>query len=322
MSPVFTDHSLIATFDNLLERGDYVPPDSEFFILLLDNEPRPPAVYNTKTEFTRPSGTNSAETGVDPVCCTSPESSPIEVTEKDVAVKELKKKRKSWGEELPIPTTNLPPQKRAKTAEEKEQRWIERTLRNWASAQSSCERKQKEVETLEQERRSLAGFNAELRATSPPPKVYVAAGTSSKVPGGGSPLREQDDDHEFDDDIANMRYAQLLATGEMLQRQSDYKDGQLAGYNEKIASLELHNAALVDKIKFSRNSDKDKSQLRNRFISTFKRDVLKCGTAHDRTLISEGDEYAHGGDATADARLYSGSSCRKDVYAFETLYGV
>ncbi|KAG0137779.1 hypothetical protein HOY82DRAFT_535451 [Tuber indicum] len=109
MSPVFADHSLIATFDNLLERGDYVPLDSEFFISLLDNEPGPPAVYNTGAEFTCPSGTNSAEKGVDPVCSSSPESSPIEVTEKNVAGKELKKKRKSWGQELSIPTTNLPP---------------------------------------------------------------------------------------------------------------------------------------------------------------------------------------------------------------------
>ncbi|KAG0137735.1 hypothetical protein HOY82DRAFT_477327 [Tuber indicum] len=108
----------------------------------------------------------------------------------------------------------------------------------------------------------------------------------------------------------------------MLQRQNDYKDRQLAECKEKIASLELHNATLEDEIKISRNSDKDKSRLRNRFISTFKRDVLKCGTAQDKTLISEGNEYAHGGDAKADARLYSGPSCRKDVYAFETLYGV
>ncbi|KAG0137738.1 hypothetical protein HOY82DRAFT_473006, partial [Tuber indicum] len=62
--------------------------------------------------------------------------------------------------------------------------------------------------------------------------------------------------------------------------------------------------------------------LRNRFISTFKRDVLKCGTAQDKTLISEGNEFAHGWDARADARLYSGANCRRDVNAFERLYGL
>ncbi|KAG0133430.1 hypothetical protein HOY82DRAFT_641116, partial [Tuber indicum] len=97
---------------------------------------------------------------------------------------------------------------------------------------------------------------------------------------------------------------------------------QLAIYKEKIASLELHNATLEDHIKVSQNSDRDQSRLRNRFISTFKRDVLKCGTAQDRVLISEGNECAHGGDAKADARLYRGPSGRRDVDAFETLYGL
>ncbi|KAI7190593.1 hypothetical protein KC352_g21688, partial [Hortaea werneckii] len=36
------------------------------------------------------------------------------------------KKRKSWGQELPEPKTHLPPRKRAKTDDEKEQRRIER----------------------------------------------------------------------------------------------------------------------------------------------------------------------------------------------------
>jgi transcriptional activator HAC1 len=40
------------------------------------------------------------------------------------------KKRKSWGQVLPEPKTNLPPRKRAKTDDEKEQRRIERVKRN------------------------------------------------------------------------------------------------------------------------------------------------------------------------------------------------
>ncbi|KAI9700693.1 MAG: transcription factor that binds to CRE motif [Candelina mexicana] len=63
------------------------------------------------------------------------------------------KKRKSWGQELPTPTTNLGPRKRAKTAAEKEQRRIERVLRNRAAAQTSRERKRLEVDQLEAEKR-------------------------------------------------------------------------------------------------------------------------------------------------------------------------
>ncbi|KAI9883340.1 MAG: Pre-mRNA-splicing factor slt11 [Watsoniomyces obsoletus] len=74
------------------------------------------------------------------------------------------KKRKSWGQELPTPKTNLPPRKRAKTEDEKEQRRIERVLRNRAAAQSSRERKRKEVEGLEEEKEQIRRQNALLTA--------------------------------------------------------------------------------------------------------------------------------------------------------------
>ncbi|KAL2001781.1 hypothetical protein VTN02DRAFT_1244 [Thermoascus thermophilus] len=69
------------------------------------------------------------------------------------------KKRKSWGQELPIPKTNLPPRKRAKTEDEKEQRRIERVLRNRAAAQTSRERKRLEVEKLEGEKKRIEQQN-------------------------------------------------------------------------------------------------------------------------------------------------------------------
>ncbi|KAM0721549.1 hypothetical protein Q7P37_002474 [Cladosporium fusiforme] len=71
------------------------------------------------------------------------------------------KKRKSWGQELPEPKTTLPPRKRAKTDDEKEQRRIERIKRNRAAAHNSRERKRQEAETLAV---LLARANAELDA--------------------------------------------------------------------------------------------------------------------------------------------------------------
>jgi len=65
------------------------------------------------------------------------------------------KKRKSWGQQLPEPKTNLPPRKRAKTEDEKEQRRVERVLRNRRAAQSSRERKRQEVEALEAEKMAV-----------------------------------------------------------------------------------------------------------------------------------------------------------------------
>jgi transcriptional activator HAC1 len=69
--------------------------------------------------------------------------------------KRTTKKRKSWGQVLPEPKTNLPPRKRAKTEDEKEQRRVERVLRNRRAAQSSRERKRQEVEALEKRNQEL-----------------------------------------------------------------------------------------------------------------------------------------------------------------------
>ncbi|RKF58497.1 Transcriptional activator hac1 [Erysiphe neolycopersici] len=80
---------------------------------------------------------------------TSPEKKPV-------------KKRKSWGQQLPEPKTNLPPRKRAKTEDEKEQRRVERVLRNRRAAQSSRERKRQEVEALEAEKRAIERKNMDL----------------------------------------------------------------------------------------------------------------------------------------------------------------
>lgn len=82
--------------------------------------------------------------------------------EKKPEEKKPVKKRKSWGQELPIPKTNLPPRKRAKTEDEKEQRRIERVLRNRAAAQTSRERKRLEVEKLENEKKAMEEQNTFL----------------------------------------------------------------------------------------------------------------------------------------------------------------
>jgi transcriptional activator HAC1 len=65
------------------------------------------------------------------------------------------KKRKSWGQVLPEPKTTLPPRKRAKTEDEKEQRRIERVKRNRLAAHNSRERKRQEYEVLQTEKDEL-----------------------------------------------------------------------------------------------------------------------------------------------------------------------
>ncbi|ROW13790.1 hypothetical protein VPNG_03641 [Cytospora leucostoma] len=77
--------------------------------------------------------------------------------------KKSTKKRKSWGQVLPEPKTNLPPRKRAKTEDEKEQRRVERVLRNRRAAQSSRERKRQETEALAQKNKDLEAAVLELQ---------------------------------------------------------------------------------------------------------------------------------------------------------------
>ncbi|KAA8649250.1 transcription factor HAC1 [Aspergillus tanneri] len=113
------------------------------------------------------------------------------------------KKRKSWGQELPVPKTNLPPRKRAKTEDEKEQRRIERVLRNRAAAQTSRERKRLEMEKLENEKiqmeqqnqflmQRLSQMEAENNLLSQQVAQLAAEVRSSRgtTPKAGSPVTE------------------------------------------------------------------------------------------------------------------------------------
>jgi len=113
------------------------------------------------------------------------------------------KKRKSWGQQLPEPKTNVPPRKRAKTEDEKEQRRVERVLRNRRAAQSSRERKRLEVEALDAVKQQLERRvkDMEMQLANERQKRLVAErelemvragnGTSMAVFRGSSPARSE-----------------------------------------------------------------------------------------------------------------------------------
>ncbi|KAG0137737.1 hypothetical protein HOY82DRAFT_647058 [Tuber indicum] len=158
MSSVSTEHSLLSTFDSILEPGGLVSPDNEFLLSLFD-----PGEGCSGINFACPSGKYFHELPVGPGSSEPHEPTKTEPTEKNVVANVERKKRKSWGQELPIPTTNLPPRKRAKTEDEKEQRRIERILRNRAAARSSRERKERQTEALKEETKGLAQSNDSMR---------------------------------------------------------------------------------------------------------------------------------------------------------------
>jgi transcriptional activator HAC1 len=74
-----------------------------------------------------------------------------------------KKKRKAWGQPVPEIKQILPPRKRAKTAEEKEQRKNERILRNRRAADKSRQRQKAAVAELEVKTGRIERENAHLR---------------------------------------------------------------------------------------------------------------------------------------------------------------
>ncbi|KAG0134408.1 hypothetical protein HOY82DRAFT_537428 [Tuber indicum] len=163
MSQDSADLSLLATFDWLWENDDLIFPDTESVISQFDDQLLISIPPKDDSNFANPPNTSSPEQGFTEGMSSSQEGN-IADTKVETISKPTTQKRKTRGQELPIPTTNLPPRKRAKTDAEKEQRRIERILRNRAAAQSSRERKQKEVESLKTERERLAESNSELKA--------------------------------------------------------------------------------------------------------------------------------------------------------------
>lgn len=128
----------------------------ESYPSLFASESSTPATMDPSALFSTP----------EPADCFSPrdlETPGPEDDATDSSDKKPTKKRKSWGQVLPEPKTNLPPRKRAKTDDEKEQRRVERVLRNRRAAQSSRERKRQETEALAQKNKDLEAAVLELQ---------------------------------------------------------------------------------------------------------------------------------------------------------------
>jgi len=62
--------------------------------------------------------------------------------------------------------------------------------------------------------------------------------------------------------------------------------------------------------------------MRSRYLSTYKRDYMHRKTKHDERIITVGNQSAHGGNAVADARLYTMPHGRNDREVFKKLYGL
>jgi hypothetical protein len=92
---------------------------------------------------------------------------------------------------------------------------------------------------------------------------------------------------------------------------------EVASQNQEIASQRVNISSLRSRVDGLTCSLDAYKTLRNRFLSTFKRDKLNIRTIIDKAIIEEGNNWAHGGDAVIDAQLYEGPSGRKDFATYE-----
>lgn len=89
----------------------------------------------------------------------------------------------------------------------------------------------------------------------------------------------------------------------------------------EIADLKTEVADLNAKINILAPESASYLAIRNRFFSTFRRDILGSTNSKDRDAVPLGNKKAHAGDIITDRRLYENGT-RFDDETFEDLYGI
>jgi len=136
---------------------------------------------------------------------------------------------------------------------------------------------------------------------------------------------------EVEDELALVK-TELKTHGAKLVKQDAKlvkQDAKLKTQQVKLktqqAELKTQQAELTELLNRALTStalQNDYSQVRNRFISVFKRDKLKAANKSDYKIIDKGNMAAHDADALADAALYTSLDLRSDTATFEILYGL
>jgi len=109
---------------------------------------------------------------------------------------------------------------------------------------------------------------------------------------------------------------------DMLSRQNKKHEDVLSQYEDKLSRYDKLVTQLRTQAYYFEVSSSKYMELRNRYISTFKRDKLGLSNCTDNKIIKKGNESAHGPNAILDAALYTVLKRRSDTETFETLYGL
>jgi len=126
------------------------------------------------------------------------------------------------------------------------------------------------------------------------------------------------------------RDRQMTSLREQMATEQLAWDEQITSIQAKITSLNETNISLdatlsshEARIRTLISGNEAYRNIRNRFISTFKRDLLHKESDEDEAIITGGNHNAHGGDVEVDATLYNmPEGGRNDSEVFKKLYGL
>ncbi|RPA88926.1 hypothetical protein L873DRAFT_1784662 [Choiromyces venosus 120613-1] len=124
-------------------------------------------------------------------------------------------------------------------------------------------------------------------------------------------------------DLANLSHPELTALkGKMAAQNAELDLGLKGKMAAHKAELDLVDSRQEERLRYLLRSDDCYKLVRNRYLSTFKRDDLGTHTKTDQEIIENGNLTAHWGDAIDDSSLYTQPNGRTDVEVFQRLYGV
>jgi len=98
-------------------------------------------------------------------------------------------------------------------------------------------------------------------------------------------------------------------------------EGRVRDVEANNERLEANNERLYSRIVDLEVSSTTLKNLRNRFISTYKRDKLATAEDYDFKFIASGNRFAHSGNCKRDAELYTAGG-RTDIDVYILLYGL
>jgi len=124
---------------------------------------------------------------------------------------------------------------------------------------------------------------------------------------------------EVEDKLALVKTELKIQEVKLETHQAELKTQRAELTTQRADLTELFNA---NRRLASTAMQSEYSQVRNRFISVFKRDKLKAANKLDYKIIDKGNMPPHGADALTDAELYTSLDLRSDTATFEILYGL